>query len=107
MVSRTTTVGRRHGDGPAACDAHHPGTRAARRRGFMVGVSTMTTCFAPAIAPTYGGVILNEFNWNQIFLFLVPVLACSFVTGIISIPQRRIGQRTGFKFKFMESHRYD
>ncbi|MGO4864405.1 hypothetical protein [Ligilactobacillus ruminis] len=52
-------------------------------------------------------VILHEFNWNQIFLFLVPVLACSFVTGIISIPQRRIGQRTGFKFKFMESHRYD
>ena len=52
-------------------------------------------------------VILHEFNWNQIFLFLVPVLAYSFVTGIISIPQRRIGQRTGFKFKFMESHRYD
>ena len=52
-------------------------------------------------------VILHEFNWNQIFLFLFPVLACSFVTGIISIPQRRIGQRTGFKFKFMESHRYD
>ena len=52
-------------------------------------------------------VILHEFNWNQIFLFLVPVLACSFVTGIISIPQRRIGQRTEFKFKFMESHRYD
>jgi len=77
------------------------------RRSFMVGVSTMTTCFAPAIGPTYGGIILHEFNWNQIFLFLVPVLACSFVTGIISIPQRRIGQRTGFKFKFMESHRYD
>lgn len=52
-------------------------------------------------------VIRHEFNWNQIFLFLVPVLACSFVTGIISIPQRRIGQCTGFKFKFMESHRYD
>lgn len=40
------------------------------RRGFMVGVSTMTTCFEPAIGPTYGGVILHEFNWNQIFLFL-------------------------------------
>ncbi len=52
----------------------------------MVGVSTMTTCFAPEIAPTYGGVILHEFNWNQIFLFLVHVLAYSFVTGIISIP---------------------
>lgn len=38
--------------------------------------------------------------WNQIFLFLVSVLACSFVTGIISIPQRRIGQRTGFKNLF-------
>jgi len=30
----------------------------------------MTTCFAPAIGPTYGGFILHEFNWNQIFLFL-------------------------------------
>lgn len=50
-------------------------------------------------ADVYGD-ILHEFNWNQIFLFLVPVLACSFVTGIISIPQRRIGQRTGFKNLF-------
>ena len=32
------------------------------KRGFMVGVATMTTCFAPAIGPTYGGIILHHFD---------------------------------------------
>ncbi len=68
------------------------------RRGFMVGVATMTTCFAPAVGPTYGGIVLHEFDWNMIFLFLVPVLLVSFAVGIMSIPQRRIGERTGFNF---------
>ena len=68
------------------------------RRGFMVGVATMTTCFAPAIGPTYGGIILHHFDWNKIFLFLVPILAISFVVGIMSIPQRKIETKTGFNF---------
>lgn len=68
------------------------------KRGFMVGVATMTTCFAPAIGPTYGGIILHHFDWNKIFLFLVPILAISFVVGIMSIPQRKIETRTGFNF---------
>ena len=62
------------------------------KRGFMVGVATMTTCFAPAIGPTYGGIILHHFDWNKIFLFLVPILAISFVVGIMSIPQRKLKQ---------------
>lgn len=68
------------------------------KRGFMVGVATMTTCFAPAIGPTYGGIILHHFDWNKIFLFLVPILAISFVVGIMSIPQRKIETKTGFNF---------
>ena len=68
------------------------------RRGFMVGVATMTTCFAPAIGPTYGGIVLHNFDWNRIFMFLVPVLLVSFAVGIVSIPQRKIEERTGFNF---------
>lgn len=68
------------------------------RRGFMVGVATMTTCFAPAIGPTYGGIVLHDFDWNRIFMFLVPVLLVSFAVGIVSIPQRKIEERTGFNF---------
>ncbi|MBT1021182.1 MFS transporter, partial [Enterococcus faecium] len=44
------------------------------RRGAMMGVGTLTTAIAPAIGPTYGGIMTSHFTWNHIFLFLVPVL---------------------------------
>ena len=49
------------------------------RRGAMMGVGTLTTAIAPAIGPTYGGIMTSHFTWNHIFLFLVPVLILSFL----------------------------
>ncbi len=36
-----------------------------------MGVGTLTTAIAPAIGPTYGGIMTSHFTWNHIFLFLV------------------------------------
>ena len=56
------------------------------RRGAMMGVGTLTTAIAPAIGPTYGGILTSNFTWNHIFLFLIPVLLLSLVIGLVSIP---------------------
>lgn len=36
------------------------------RRGVMMGIGTMTTSIAPAIGPTYGGILLNSLGWRSI-----------------------------------------
>lgn len=60
------------------------------RRGAMIGVGTLTTAIAPAIGPTYGGILTSTFTWNHIFLFLVPVLLISLVIGLFAIPETSV-----------------
>ncbi|MBO0481852.1 MFS transporter [Candidatus Enterococcus courvalinii] len=60
------------------------------RRGAMIGVGTLTTAIAPAIGPTYGGILTSAFTWNHIFLFLVPVLLVSLVIGLFAIPETKV-----------------
>lgn len=66
------------------------------RRGFITGIATMTTSFAPAIGPTYGGIMLTAFGWKSIFLFLIPILLISTLVGIGSIPHIKITQNGQF-----------
>ena len=66
------------------------------RRGFITGIATMTTSFAPAIGPTYGGIMLTAFGWKSIFLFLIPILLISTLVGIGSIPHIKVTQNGQF-----------
>ena len=56
------------------------------RRGVMMGIGTMTTSIAPAIGPTYGGVLLNSLGWRAIFWFFIVLLVISLVMGLTSMP---------------------
>ena len=56
----------------------------------MIGIGNLTTSIAPAIGPTYGGLLTSLLNWNYIFLFLIPVLLVSLVLGLYSIPKIEI-----------------
>lgn len=56
----------------------------------------MTTSFAPAIGPTYGGIMLTAFGWKSIFLFLIPILLISTLVGIGSIPHIKVTQNGQF-----------
>ena len=40
------------------------------RVGTMMGVETMITGIAPALGPTYGGLLVNSLVWRWIFIFL-------------------------------------
>ncbi|MDC6396130.1 MFS transporter [Lactiplantibacillus pentosus] len=55
------------------------------KRGLMMGIATMTTSLAPAIGPTYGGLMLSLFDWRRIFLFLLPFLVLSLFLGVDGI----------------------
>lgn len=57
------------------------------KRGAMIGVGNLTTSIAPAIGPTYGGILTSTTGWNYIFLFLIPVLFISLILGLKAIPE--------------------
>ncbi|BCA86907.1 MFS transporter [Enterococcus saigonensis] len=60
------------------------------KRGAMIGIGNLTTSIAPAIGPTYGGVLTSAMTWHYIFLFLVPVLLLSLGLGLYAIPAMAI-----------------
>lgn len=57
------------------------------KMGFMMGVATMVTAMAPAVGPSYGGMIISNFGWRMIFITLFPLLAVALVVGVFSIRQ--------------------
>jgi DHA2 family lincomycin resistance protein-like MFS transporter len=57
----------------------------AEKRGMMMGIGTLTTSIAPAIGPTYGGLISNLLNWRYIYIFLIPLIILSLALGLHSI----------------------
>ncbi|MDT2758897.1 MFS transporter [Enterococcus xiangfangensis] len=65
------------------------------KRGTMMGVGTLTTSIAPAIGPTYGGIMTANLSWHAIFLFLLPVLAISLVIGLYAIPEMPVKKKGG------------
>lgn len=55
--------------------------------GLLMGIGTLVTAVAPALGPTYGGLIVSNLNWRDIFMFLVPLLLLSLITGLLTIRQ--------------------
>lgn len=66
------------------------------RVGMMMGVGTMITGIAPAIGPTYGGLLVNSLGWRWIFIFLLPLLIVSLVMGLFTIRQQTSCTRPRF-----------
>lgn len=64
------------------------------KRGTMMGIGTLTTAVAPAIGPTYGGILTSSLSWHYVFLFLLPILIISLIIGIITLPQVAPKHRT-------------
>ncbi|MCH4165961.1 MAG: MFS transporter [Lentilactobacillus diolivorans] len=54
--------------------------------GFLMGIGTLVTAIAPAIGPTYGGLLVG-INWHYIFMALLLLMIISLVLGITSITQ--------------------
>lgn len=59
-----------------------------RRVGTMMGVGNMITGIAPAVGPTFGGVVLQALGWRWVFWILLPLIIVSFILGMWGIQQR-------------------
>lgn len=64
--------------------------------GLMMGIGTLITAVAPAIGPTFGGLVVNSLGWRYIFVILVPILIISFLLGIKNIEQKSQIQKNAF-----------
>lgn len=58
------------------------------KTGMMMGVGTMITGVAPAIGPTFGGLVVSALSWRYIFAFLLPVLLIALILGVACIEQK-------------------
>ncbi|MCH9393201.1 MFS transporter [Limosilactobacillus reuteri] len=56
--------------------------------GFMMGIGNLITGVAPAIGPTFGGIVASKLNWRWVFYSLIPLLIISFVLGEWGINQK-------------------
>ncbi|WP_406835112.1 MFS transporter [Lactococcus lactis] len=57
------------------------------RVGMLMGVGTLVMTIAPAIGPTFGGIIVERFSWHYIFIILIPILIISSLIGTATIPK--------------------
>ncbi|AXX64545.1 MFS transporter [Bombilactobacillus bombi] len=53
--------------------------------GIYTGFATMVTSFAPALGPTYGGIINNYMSWRMIFIGVLPIIVIVMLTGGLTI----------------------
>jgi EmrB/QacA subfamily drug resistance transporter len=58
------------------------------RRGTAMGFFGMTVILGPALGPTVGGVMIDQFNWRYIFYVAVPVSALAAAMGALFLPER-------------------
>jgi MFS transporter, DHA2 family, lincomycin resistance protein len=58
-----------------------------KKLGFMMGIATFITATAPAIGPSFGGFIVNQFGWRMIFVSVLPILIISCSLGLYAIRQ--------------------
>ncbi|MFC6176279.1 MDR family MFS transporter [Companilactobacillus huachuanensis] len=64
--------------------------------GLMMGIGTLITAVAPAIGPTFGGLVVSSLGWRYIFVILLPILIVSFLLGIKNIHQKSQIQKSKF-----------
>ncbi|MCD7981660.1 MAG: DHA2 family efflux MFS transporter permease subunit [Clostridiales bacterium] len=55
------------------------------KTGTYMGFGALVSAAAPALGPTYGGIITSVLGWRFIFVILIPVLIFTLVLGIVTI----------------------
>jgi MFS transporter, DHA2 family, lincomycin resistance protein len=62
--------------------------------GVMMGVGNLITAIAPAVGPTFGGIVVSSIGWRYIFAILLPILVCSLILGIFNVKQSHSIERS-------------
>lgn len=64
-----------------------------RLLGLMMGCGSFVTAAAPAIGPTFGGVMTQYLNWRFIFVGVLPIILFAMITGYICIKENNINKQ--------------
>ncbi|MCI1975606.1 MAG: MFS transporter [Limosilactobacillus sp.] len=70
----------------------------ANQKGIMTGFAGMVISFAPAIGPTYGGIVSETMSWRMIFWLILPLALVSLVVGQLTIRNQPIGNTKRFSY---------
>ncbi|UQS84406.1 DHA2 family efflux MFS transporter permease subunit [Apilactobacillus apisilvae] len=69
-----------------------------KKIGLMMGVGNLITAIAPAVGPTFGGIVVSSIGWRYIFLILLPILVISLILGMFAIKNNEVSERTKLDF---------
>lgn len=58
-------------------------------RATMLGVSSLVISFAPAIGPSLGGWLAENFGWHSIFWSMIPIQVIALIVGYFTIAQQQ------------------
>lgn len=64
------------------------------KMGLLMGIGTLITAIAPAIGPTFGGLVVNSLGWRSIFILLLPIVIIALIMGALAIKQVNPLQKT-------------
>ena len=67
------------------------------QRGTAMGLFGMSVLLGPALGPTLGGVMIDQFNWRYIFYVAAPVCIAAILLGSVFMPER---EETGDRLRF-------
>lgn len=56
--------------------------------GTMMGVGNLITGAAPALGPTFGGIVINSLGWRWVFYLLISFIIISLLLGLWGIQQK-------------------
>lgn len=58
------------------------------QRGMAMGFFGMSVILGPALGPTLGGILIDQFNWRYIFFVTVPICVAGMLLGTVFLPER-------------------
>ncbi|MCP0887331.1 MFS transporter [Ligilactobacillus sp. WILCCON 0076] len=67
-----------------------------KRWGTYSGIAAMLISIAPAIGPSYGGIMNHYFSWRMIFAFVFMILLIALMIGIINFEDNSISKNEKF-----------
>ncbi|WP_174856178.1 MDR family MFS transporter [Streptomyces otsuchiensis] len=68
----------------------------AARRGRTMGLISIVIAVAPAVGPTFSGLILSSLSWRWLFLVVIPVALLSLVLGAMMIQNITTPRKVSF-----------
>ncbi len=69
----------------------------ANQRGMAMGFFGLSVLLGPALGPSLGGIIIEQFNWRYIFYIAMPICIAAIMMGSVFLPQR---EEAGARLRF-------